>query len=48
MAIEIIKRYYNEKNIVKQREGQINSLFNLGYNVRETLRLSSALVNTVK
>ena len=48
MAIEIIKRYYDEKDMAEQRRRQINGLPNLEYNAEETLRLSSALVNAIK
>jgi hypothetical protein len=48
MAIEIAKRYYDEKDTAEQRGGQINSLPDLGYDAGETLRLGSALANAVK
>jgi hypothetical protein len=48
MAVEITKRYCDEKNTVEQRGGQINGLPDLGYNAGETLRLSSALANAIK
>jgi len=48
MAIEITKRYCDEKDTVEQRRGQINGLPNLEYNTGETLRLGSALVNAIK
>jgi hypothetical protein len=37
MAVEIAKHYYDEKDMVEQRGGQINGLSDSGYNVGETL-----------
>jgi hypothetical protein len=48
MAMEIAKRYCDEKNTAEQRGGQINGLPDSGYNAGETLRLGSALANAVK
>jgi hypothetical protein len=35
MAVEIAKRYCDEKDTAEQRGGQINGLFNSGYNTGE-------------
>ena len=35
MAVEIAKRYCDEKDMAEQRGGQINGLPGLGYNIGE-------------